>query len=363
MNKEVISDKQGIAIMVLFMIGPSSVSLAGVEAGRDIWLAVILSMFMALPILLVFCKLHILYPDKDFFDIVIICFGEFIGKGIIILYIWNLFVTVTTTFRNFGEFITTVSLIRTPMVIPMVFFGALCVFVVKGGIEVLGRWGNFFIPIVILFTVVLILLLIPEMNEANIRPLFSKGIKAIFHGAIKLYSFPFAQLIVFSMILTNFRDRNSPYRIYLWSLLIGGLVLLVTFTSSLLVVGADLISNMYYPTYTAISRVEIMKIGRLEILSATIFSLGGFVKISSHIFAICIGLTKIFKCQNYRFIAVPVILLLVNQAYFTWDSAMSFYEFDGEMMLYFAFPFRTIFPIVLLIFATLKKKSRLIGME
>ncbi|WP_432666358.1 GerAB/ArcD/ProY family transporter [Wukongibacter baidiensis] len=122
MNKEVISNKQIISIIILFIIGPTSVSLSGVEAKKDIWLAVILSMCMALPILLTFCRLHTIFPDKDLFDMIIICFGKFIGKGIIILYIWNLIVTTTTTFRNFGEFITTVSFINTPMIIPIICF-------------------------------------------------------------------------------------------------------------------------------------------------------------------------------------------------------------------------------------------------
>jgi len=354
LHKEVISDKQIISIIILFIIGPSSVSLSGVEAKQDIWLAVILSMCMALPIILTYCKLHTLFPDKDLFDMIIICFGNFIGKGIIILYIWNLIVSVITVFRNYGEFITTVSFVETPMIIPMIFLGALCAFVAKSGIEVLGRWGSFFVLIVISLTFILLLLLVPNMNIANMRPTFANGIKPIFLGAIKLYSFPFSQLVVFSMILSNFRKKTSPYKVYVVGLLVGGIVISVTFLSVLLVIGIDSVSNMYYPTYAAVSRIEVMKIGGIEILSSTLFLFGGFVKISTHLLAICIGLTKIFSCSDYRFIVIPITLLLINLAYLTWDSTMGFYEFDGEMMLYFSFPFRTIFPIILLIIAKVK---------
>ncbi|WP_432666359.1 GerAB/ArcD/ProY family transporter [Wukongibacter baidiensis] len=230
----------------------------------------------------------------------------------------------------------------------------------KSGIEVLGRWGNLFIIIVISFTFILVLLFIPNMNMANIQPTLSGGIKSILLGAVKLYSFPFSQLVVFSMVISSFRRKKSPYKVYLLGSFIGGLILLITFTSVLLVVGIDSVTNMYYPTYSAISRIEVMKLGRIEILSGPIFSFGGFIKISVHLLAICIGIAKIFNCSDYRFIVIPVTQLLINQSYFTWDSAMSFYEFDGEMMLYFAFPFRTIFPIILLIVAKVRNRSRLI---
>lgn len=363
MNKEIISDKQGIAIIILFIIGPSSVSLSGVEAEKDIWLAVILSMCMAVPIVLIYCKLHTIFPDKDLFDMIIICFGEFIGKGIIVFYIWNLIVTLTTILRNYGEFITTVNFVSTPMIIPMIFFGTLCVFVAKNGTEVLGRWGSFFLLIVASFTSILILLLTPEMNINNIVPIFSNGIKPIFLGATKLYSFPFSQLVVFSMIFSSFRKKESPYKVYLLGLLIGGIIILITFTSVLSVVGINSVSKMYYPTYSAVSRIEIMKIGRIEIISGTLFSFGGFVKMSVHLLAVCIGLSKLFKCRDYRFIVIPITLLLINLAYLSWDSTMSFYEFDGEMMLYFSFPFRTIFPIILFIIAKVKNSSKSIGIN
>lgn len=362
MNKEVVSNVQGIALIILFMIGPSTVSLSGVEAEKDIWLAVILAMIMAIPMMFIFSKLHITFPNKDLFDIIEICFGKFIGKLIIISFTWHLIVTITTTFRNYGEFTTIVSLFKTPKIIPMLGFGSLCAYVTKNGIEVLGRWGAFFIQIVIFFTLILILLLIPNMNINNVRPVLDKGIKPVLEGTIKLYSFPFSQLVVFSTIFSSFKRKASPYRVYFLGMLIGGVIILITFLCVLLTVGVNDISSMLYPTYSAISRINIMELQRIEILSATLFSLGFFVKISVHLLAICIGISKLFRIADYRFIVVPITLLLVNLSYLSWDSSMHFYKFDGEMMLYFAFPARTILPILIFIIVIVKRKKIKVNM-
>ncbi|WP_176461959.1 GerAB/ArcD/ProY family transporter [Anaeromicrobium sediminis] len=357
MNKEVICDKQRIALIILFIIGPPTVSLSGVEAKQDIWLAVIFSMIMGLPMMFIYCRLHNTFPNKDLFDIIEICFGKFIGKVIIIFFTIHFIITVTTILRNYGEFITTVSFMKTPLIIPMICFGSLCAYVIIGGIEALERWGSIFIQIVVFFTFILILLLIPNMNINNIRPVLSNGIKPVLQGASKLYSFPFSQLVVFSTIFSSFKRKISPYRIYFLGLLIGGIIIFVTFFSVLLTVGIEDISGLYYPTYTAVSRIDITGLERTEILSGILFSLGGFVKMSIHLLAICIGIAKIFRITDYRLIVIPITLMTINLSYLLWDSTMDFYEFDGEIMIYFAFPFRTILPILTFIIVEIKKKQ------
>ena len=58
MNKEVISDRQGIAIISLFIIGSSSIFSQGLEAKQDIWLAFIIGIAMTLPMILIYARLH-----------------------------------------------------------------------------------------------------------------------------------------------------------------------------------------------------------------------------------------------------------------------------------------------------------------
>lgn len=358
MSKEVISDKQSIALMVLFIIGPSTVSLAGVEAKKDIWLAVIFSMILGAFLMFTFARLHIIFPNKNLFDIIEDCFGKLIGKGIIIFFTLHLILSVCTTFRNYGEFITSVSFQETPLIIPIICFGLLCAYVIISGIETLGRWGRFFFLLVIFFTSILILLLIPNLNINKIRPVLNEGIKPILQGSIKLYSFPFSQLVVFAVIFSSFRRKTSPYRIYFTTLLIGGVIIFITFLSVILTVGVKNISDMYYPTYNAVSRINIMGLERIEILSGIMFTIGGFVKISTHLLAICIGIAKIFKTSDYRFIVTPIAFMLINLSYLLWDSTMGFYKFDGDIMIYIGFPFRTILPILILIIAEVKRRYK-----
>ncbi len=140
MNKEVISNKQGICLIILFITGSTFVVGIGSKAENDSWLAIILSTLFAFPILMIYARLLSLFPQKDLFDILEIIFGKFIGKFISILYIWFSLHLGTLVLRNFGEFIGTISLSKTPMIIPMIFIIFLSTWIIKGGIELLGRW-------------------------------------------------------------------------------------------------------------------------------------------------------------------------------------------------------------------------------
>lgn len=61
MNKEVISDKQGIPLIIMFIVGSSSIFIMGLEAKQDLWIAIILSFLMALPTTLICARLYSIF--------------------------------------------------------------------------------------------------------------------------------------------------------------------------------------------------------------------------------------------------------------------------------------------------------------
>lgn len=145
MSKEVISDKQGVSLVFLFIIGESSILVSGLTAKKDLWLAIILAIFMALPLILVYSRLFNIFPNENLFNVIEICFGKIIGKVLILLYIWYAFDLAALVLRDFGQFVNTVTLTDTPMIVPMIFLIILCAWITKEGIEVISRWGQFFL--------------------------------------------------------------------------------------------------------------------------------------------------------------------------------------------------------------------------
>ncbi|WP_432666946.1 endospore germination permease [Wukongibacter baidiensis] len=357
MKKEVVSNKQGIALIVTFIIGSSSIYVMGLEAKRDVWLAVLLSIFMAFPVILIYARIHYIFPDKNLYDVIEICFGKFIGKGIEVIYVLFLIDTGAAILRNYGNFISTVSLYNTPLIIPMICLGILCIWGAKEGIETLGRWAQLFFILPIALILIIALLLSSRMDINNIRPVFYNAIKPIFKGAFGSFSFPFAQVLPLTMIFSSFRRKKDYYKVYSLGLLIGGMVLFITSLTNVLVLGVNEITRLNFPTYALATRLGFSRVlNRMEVIPAILFILGGFVKISIYLIAICKGIEKIFKCPDYRFIVFPISLLVINQSYLSFDSIMYYFEWSNEVWIYYVFPFHVIIPIIIWITAEFKKK-------
>ncbi|WP_129600700.1 GerAB/ArcD/ProY family transporter [Anaerophilus nitritogenes] len=351
MSKEILSDQQKFCMITIFIIGSSSIFVMGLEAGKDLWISIVLAFFMSIPVILLYGNLHASFPGQNLFDMCEICLGKWIGKFIILLFTWYTLDVTALNIRNYGQFIHVVALDSTPMPISMGIFIFLSIFALKSGIEVLGRWASFFLPIPIFITILIIFLLIPDMDLHHIYPILQTPFSSILKGAFELFSFPFAYIVVFPMVFSHFNNQPS-HKIYLKSLLIGGLVILATSLTGLLVIGIKDASISYFPNYQAITRVTVGdSLQRLEILGSINFMLGGFIEISIYLLATCIGMSKLFNFQDYRFLVLPLGLIALNLASLEFDSIMEYYEWSFEVWPFYSFVFQVILPSLLLIAA------------
>ncbi|WP_165000270.1 GerAB/ArcD/ProY family transporter [Anaerophilus nitritogenes] len=360
MHKENISTKQGVSLIILFIIGSSSIFTQGLEAGGDLWLAFIIGIGMVIPIIIIYARLHCLFPNKNLFDIIEICFGKIIGKVMIVLYTWFVYFMMSDIVVNYSQFIHVVSFPETPQIIIQIVFVFLCAWGLKEGMEVMGRCSEVFLYIPILLLVFIVLLSIPNMDINHIAPVLSKGMKPVFEGAFSVMTFPFIQMIVFTMVFEDLNTNKSIYKIYLGGVLIGGIYLLLLSMTNILVLGVESATGIYYPSHETASRIKIGDIlQRMEAIVSIVFLLGGFIKISILLLCTCKGISKIFKIKEYHLIILPVALLQINLAYFQYDSVMYYFEFNRDIWPYYHFPFQIIFPIIIWIVAEIKQKNSL----
>ncbi len=356
MNKEVITDSQGIAIISLFIMGSSLILITGGQSKKDVWIAIILGILTALPIVLVHARFLVLFPGRDLYDIIEIVFGKYIGKGIAVVFVSYTFFLAGLVLRVFGDFMSVVSLEYTPKIITMSLIGFLCIWAAKEGIETIGRWAKFFNIVIISFVLISTLLLTKQMNINNLRPVLVEGIKPVIKGAFQALIFPFTQTIVFTTCLSSIKSE-SVYKTYLFGLLIGGLILYLISVSDILILGVYNAESVYFPSYDSIRRLKIVGIySGFEVLIASSFIIAGFIKVCMCLLSTCNGISKIFGFYDYRFIVTPIGLLVINLSYFVHDSMMEKAKFASDIYPSYAFPFQVALPIIILIVTEIKKK-------
>ena len=155
MKNEAISERQGIILIILFILGNSLLNGSGIQAKQDAWIAIIIAILWSIILLLMFSRILSLYPGKDLFDILQIVLGKFLGKIIDVVMICFAFYPGTLVLRDLAEFTNTLVFPDTPVVLPMIFFTILVIWSLKEGIEVLGRSSEFFIWIVIILFIII----------------------------------------------------------------------------------------------------------------------------------------------------------------------------------------------------------------
>lgn len=358
MKKEVVSDKQAIGIIILFMIGTSVVLVPGLEAKNDAWLAVLISMLISFPLVLIYARLLSIFPGMDIFDILQHVFGKVIGKAIALLYTGFVLHFGALVLRSFGNFMSTVGLTETPMIVPIVLYAALCAWGVKDGIELTGRWIELFMPLVALITILSVLLLIPKMNIDNLLPLLCCNAEPLFKSVFLLIVFPFTQAFIFLMIFNNLKTSKSPYKVYISSHFIGGGIQIMITLTIILVLGAEFALSSYFPAYMAASRINIGNfLQRIEILVSVLFLIGGFIKISMCLLAFCNGFAKLFGLKDYRFIVIPSAALMTNLSYFLHESVSDTYTWISEVWPYYSLPYQVVLPVIIFFAAEMKKRK------
>lgn len=359
MSKEIISDKQWLNLLLLFIFGNTFVMGPGAQAKNDMWLAVLLAVLFAVPVLMIYSYIANRYPEMDLFDILQTVFGKLPGKLLSLPFIWYAFHLGALVLRNMGEFMNTVGLPETPKIVPVIMFALICSLGVKCGIETLSRCASCFIIGVFFLLVMLTLLTIPNMELERLLPVLYDGFGPLLSGAFEAFSFPFGELVVFTMIFDSLKYPKECSKIFLKALFIGGIIIAFVAARNISVLGAETNISVYFPAYTAVSRVNIGNfLQRLEITVSFIFLISCFIKISLCLLAAVKGVTKLFGFKDYKVLVVPISLLMVNFAYIMFGSIMEMFEFSIRIYPFYAFPFQVILPLFILMIIEIKTRLK-----
>ncbi|MFF2019038.1 endospore germination permease [Paenibacillus sp. NPDC058177] len=352
MNKEILPSGQSISIAVLFIIGSSLFMGVTGRSGNSAWISLLIAMSLSVPLMFVYARLHVLFPGKNLFDMLIAMFGGITGRIISCTYIWYALHLGSLVLRNFGEFSETVALTETPMIAPMLCIGLLCVWTVYSGIEVLGRSAKFLLLFTIMILLLLQILAIPKFEYHHLKPVLDSGWSPILADAMGLFTFPFGEIVIFLGVLRALPGKGSAKKVFFSGLLMGGGVIMVVIFRNLLILGPDILSSLYFPAYVAVSRINVGDfLTRIEGSSAILFVTALYIKVSLCLYVASVGVAKVFKLKSYRSVVLQLGLLMVYLADFIYQDIMQMQNFAYHTYKIYALPFQVFFPLLLWIVA------------
>ena len=344
MQKEVITAKQAIAIMVMFIIGSALIHVVSSKAGQDFWIAYLAVIVFTLFTFFVYSRILSLFPQKNLLDIQRLLFGKIVGTLIYGSYVYYAFTLGCIIPRHFTEFIQ-ISLPETPQYAYAICVMLVSIYIVKCGIETLGRWCLFSLPIIIFIFMLTIVFSLNLIDPQNLKPTFQSDISLIADNAFNSFSLPFGECVVFLLLFDSLQDSKKTQKVFYISLAIGVTMILLALFRNIMVLGVE---NSVLLDNTSVAAVSIIKIPffveRIEVIITIIFIFCGLVKTTVLLMGASKGTAKLLNLDSALPLVVPLGLLMLAFSFNFFENAMHLNKWFGVYRVFF-FPSQTISPM------------------
>lgn len=355
-----ISPYQLFCILAAFLAGSSIIMLNITAAGRDTWISLVLAAIIGVVVLMVTTRLAVKFPNLTIIEYTQILFGRSLGKVIGALYVWYFFHLGALVLRNYGEFMTTLIMPETPLWFFQLSFALVVAYLVYQGVEVIGRLSEliFFFYMMSVVIIMTLLGLSGVLHIKNLLPILEGGVSRVIKGAVPIATFPFLELILFTMI---FPQVNSPAKIRkaaFWAIFVMGMVLDGVLMMGIAILGENL-ARLTFPGFYIFRMIYVGRfIERIDPAIISIFYMGGLIKISVCFYAFILGLSQLLGLKDYKPLIIPSAVIMVVLSILVYENTFEMFNFATNIWPVYSIPFQVVFPLLMLIVAKFRKKGQ-----
>ncbi|MGI5899612.1 MAG: GerAB/ArcD/ProY family transporter [Christensenellales bacterium] len=343
---EKVTFPQMMFAIVLFNFGSSVVIGISDDVAQDTWVAIVLAAVLAAPLFLVYARLFKLFPERDLFQIMRTVFGNVGGKILTVLFIWYTVHLAALVLRNFSEFTQITAMPETPQLPIMIIMILTTVYFARSGMRTIGKWS-----MVVVFAVMAVVFLtfvaaIPQLEFDILMPFFESPPEKIGKTTMQVFSYPYAETVVFLGLASSFKKKDSPYKLFIYSLLMVLAAFIVVFLRNVTLLGTTLSSLNYFPSYVTARIIGIGDfLARIEGSISSNFLFAGIVKITACLLVAGKGVASLFDLDHYRPVILPIGLLIMALCAILYKSTMEMFAFIAYYPFY-AFPFQVLIPLI-----------------
>lgn len=363
MEKAKINPTQLFVLVVLFEMGSSILVGLGAEAKQDAWITILLGMISGIALFHVIYFLFLYYPDIPPTSYVQKITGKFMGRILAFFYIVYFIYGASRVLRDFGELLTTTIYSNTPLFIVNTLMILAIIYGIHKGFEVLARVGELYFALVYFLAISGILLVAFSglIHIENLQPMLENGWKPVIKTTVKeTITFPFGEMIVFSMVLPFVNERKKVRKVCIGGMLLSGINIMITSMINVAALGVDLFVRSPFPLLSTVSKIQLADfIERLDVLFMLYLVIGGFFKIAIFYYAAVAATADLFHFKNQRKLIFPIGLITL---FASMTIASNYAEHIQEGLqivpIYLHWPFQIIVPMILLVIAYFRNRKK-----
>ncbi len=341
-------------LIFLLLLGSSLVFIPGKAAAQDAWIATFLAMGIGLCVLFVIIKLQAMFPGQRITQISTNVLGKIPGTLFNLLFFWSIF-AIQITFLFDIIMILKIIYPLLPSTILYTLLVLTCVYCLYKGLLVMGRLGELFIWISLLFIVVGFFLALPLIDLANLKPILL-GWKPLAAGTLYAADWPFDEIIIFGLFLpmvVDFQENKS--RLYWWYLT-GGLILILFDLEMVSILGAKLADIYQFPLFEVFRLSGFGDFQRVELFFFILWFITGITAIIIYYQGLCLIVQDVFSLKDYRPLILPIGLCLVVFTLYMFPNTVEYNLMGFKYLPIYTFPVNFLYPTILLGAAKLREK-------
>ncbi|TYP71907.1 GerAB/ArcD/ProY family transporter [Paenibacillus methanolicus] len=303
-----------LGMMLYLAIGSTALLIVpGITAQfakQDLWISPIWGALSGYLMLVVAYYLGQSYPNKTIIQYSEQIVGRIPGQILGAITMFFFLHDNSMVIREFGEFLHLTFLSRTPLVFIMVCIVVLCAYAVNGGIEVIGRCGQIFMPVVLMLFVWIALMLIPQLDPMHLYPVLEKGLTPSLMGSIVPHAW-FVSYGSIAYFLPYVEDKRNVLKWGSLSIIVLTLTMVMTNLVVFFLFGHST-PTYVFPVFYASTYISVLNFfEHLDAVVLVIWVSGGFVQVAYFYYVLVLGTSQLLRLSDYRPMVIPLGVLLV----------------------------------------------------
>lgn len=356
MKREMPLSSQQLAFLVfILMPGSALVFVSGQAAGHSAWLAEVLGMFPGLYILWAIIKLHAWFPDKRITEISTQVLGRTLGTVLNLVFFWSIFITALSFVYDIAILLRVIYPVIPRLILyPIILLP--CIYALYKGLTAMGRMGELFFFIGVIFISLAIITAIPIMDISKLKPVVPEW-KPLLAGSIYAADWPFDEVVIFSLFLPLVSNlKQEKRKVYRWYL-ISAVVLAVLNLQTISILGPYLTKLSQFPIFEVFRLVGFGEFKRLELGFLLLWFLTGVTVIIVFLQGLLFIIQDIFSLKDYKPLILPLGLSMIVFTAYMFPTDIAYQMLGFKYMEVYTFPVNLLYPTILLITAKLRKQK------
>ncbi|REK76893.1 GerAB/ArcD/ProY family transporter [Paenibacillus paeoniae] len=310
---DTISRHQLLAISIIYQIGTTIIFGFASGAGRDSWLAVLISTVLGTAIIMVYVSVTHLNPGLTYIECYPKQFGKWLGTPIAWLHPLLFLYIAGRIVADINNLVPSTILPGTPSWAILAIFIIVIGYALFLGLKVMGRLAEIILPLLGLIYVVEVVLILSSgvIDLDNLFPLLDKGWNRVWKvvwplGIIQSYG----ESLALAMIWTSVKPKGRVGRTMILSTLLAGSFIAYTDAMAVSVFGEEIFKRATYPMYALIQAINVADfITQLDATGVLYFCFMAFLKTYIYLFAAIRSIQKLTYAQSNRSFIMPVTVI------------------------------------------------------